>query len=54
MLPEVQVMLVQPCTKLLDKGYKVTVLDLMIYGEDVLPSHPSLTLIKGDIRNRLY
>ena len=38
--------------KLLDKGYKVTVLDLMIYGEDVLPSHPSLTLIKGDIRNR--
>ncbi len=37
---------------LLDKGYLVTVLDLMIYGEDVLPNHPNLALIKGDIRNR--
>jgi nucleoside-diphosphate-sugar epimerase len=37
--------------KLLDKGYKVTVIDLMIYGEDVLPNHESLTKIKGDIRD---
>ncbi len=38
--------------KLLSKGYKVTVLDLMIYGEDVLPDHPSLTKVKGDIRDQ--
>ena len=25
--------------KLLELGYKVTVLDLMIYGENVLPNH---------------
>ena len=37
--------------KLLDKGFKVTVLDLMIYGEDVLPSHENLNKIKGDIRD---
>jgi len=37
--------------KLLSKGYEVTVLDLMIYGEDVLPSHPKLKAVKGDIRN---
>jgi nucleoside-diphosphate-sugar epimerase len=37
--------------KLLKKGYEVTVLDLMIYGEDVLPSHPSLNAVKGDIRD---
>jgi nucleoside-diphosphate-sugar epimerase len=36
---------------LLDEGYNVTVLDLMIYGEDVLRPHPQLTLIKGDIRD---
>ncbi|MFH1005577.1 MAG: SDR family oxidoreductase [Bacteroidota bacterium] len=38
--------------KLLDKGYNVTVLDLMIYGENVLPNHPSIKKIKGDIRDK--
>lgn len=40
--------------KLLQAGYKVTVLDLYIYGEDVLSSvkgHPNLTEIKGDMRD---
>src|SRR5690554_3020089 len=37
--------------KLLDKGYEVTVLDLMIYGEDVLPKHENLSAVKGDIRD---
>ena len=38
--------------KLLSKGYKVSVLDIMIYGEEVLPKHPNLTAIKGDIRDK--
>jgi len=37
--------------RLLQEGHRVTVLDLMIYGEDVLPKNPALTVIKGDIRN---
>ena len=37
---------------LLEIDYKVTVLDLMIYGEDVLPKHPNLQLVKGDIRDQ--
>lgn len=37
--------------KLLDQGHEVTVLDLMIYGEDVLEDHPKLTKVKGDIRD---
>lgn len=37
--------------KLLDAGYKVSVIDLFIYGEEVLPDHPNLTKIKGDIRD---
>ena len=37
--------------KLLDLGNKVTVLDLMIYGEDVLEKHKNLKKIKGDIRD---
>ena len=37
---------------LLEKGYGVTVLDLMIYGEEVLPSHPDLNVVKGDIRDQ--
>jgi len=37
--------------KLLSKGYQVSVIDLMIYGEEVLPNHPNLTKIKGDIRD---
>ncbi len=38
--------------KLLSKGYSVSVIDLMIYGEDVLPRHPNLKIIKGDIRDQ--
>ncbi len=41
--------------KLLKTGYKVKVLDLYIYGEDVFNSckgNPNLEEIKGDIRNR--
>ena len=37
--------------KLLELNYQITVLDLMIYGEDVLNDHARLTKIKGDIRN---
>lgn len=41
--------------ELLFQGYKVTVLDLYIYGEDVLDSvkaHPKLREIKGDMRDK--
>jgi nucleoside-diphosphate-sugar epimerase len=38
--------------KLLKQGYEVTVIDLMIYGEDVLPKDPNLKSVKGDIRDR--
>ena len=38
--------------QLLKEGYDVTVLDLMIYGEDTLPKHPRLTAVKGDIRDQ--
>jgi nucleoside-diphosphate-sugar epimerase len=38
--------------KLLNKGYEVSVIDLMIYGEDVLPEHKNLRKIKGDIRDK--
>lgn len=38
--------------KLLDKGYRVSVIDLFIYGEDVLPEHPNLIKINGDIRDQ--
>ncbi len=37
---------------LLSKGHKVTVLDLMIYGEEVLKFHSNLKIIKGDIRDK--
>ncbi len=37
---------------LLSKGHKVTVIDLMIYGKDVLKMNPNLRVIEGDIRNR--
>jgi len=40
--------------KLLDLGYKVTVLDLFIYGEDVFDSvqgQQGLSIVKGDIRD---
>jgi len=41
--------------KLLTKGYRVKVVDLYLYGEDVLDAvkeHPCLEQIKGDIRDR--
>ncbi len=41
--------------KLLAKEYRVKVLDLYLYGEDVLDAvkdHPNLEQIKGDIRDR--
>tara|TARA_Y100000590_G_C15747165_1_gene1022563 strand:+ start:7090 stop:8073 length:984 start_codon:yes stop_codon:yes gene_type:complete len=37
---------------LLQKDYNITVLDLMIYGENTLPTHKNLKVIKGDIRNK--
>ena len=36
---------------LLSKGYKITVIDLMIYGEEVLKKHRNLKIVKGDIRD---
>jgi nucleoside-diphosphate-sugar epimerase len=39
---------------LLETGYEVTILDLYLYGDDVLSpcrSHPGLREVKGDIRN---
>jgi nucleoside-diphosphate-sugar epimerase len=36
---------------LLDKGHKITVIDLMIYGKEVLSKNPNLKIIKGDIRD---
>ena len=37
---------------LLEKGFEVTVLDLMIYGEHVLQRHDNLNAVKGDIRDQ--
>ena len=37
--------------KLLSLGYKVTVYDLMLYGEEVLDDNENLFKIKGDIRD---
>ncbi len=39
--------------KLLAKGYKVTVLDTLFFGQEGLPQDPNLTVIKGDIRNEV-
>lgn len=36
---------------LLEEGYRVTVFDLYLYGEDVLDPHPNLFQIRGDIRD---
>ena len=36
---------------LLSKGYKITVIDLMIYGENVLEKNKNLRIVKGDIRD---
>jgi nucleoside-diphosphate-sugar epimerase len=37
--------------KLLKKGYDVRVLDLYLYGVNVLEPHPKLEQVRGDIRN---
>lgn len=37
--------------KLLNKGYDVTVYDLMLFGAGGLAPHPRLTVIEGDIRD---
>jgi nucleoside-diphosphate-sugar epimerase len=37
---------------MLEQGFRVTVLDLMIYGEHVLPKHKNLNAVKGDIRDK--
>ena len=37
---------------LINKGHKVTVVDLMIYGSDVLQKNSNLKIIKGDIRDQ--
>ena len=38
--------------KLLNEGHKISVLDLMIYGEEVIQKHANLVMIKGDIRDQ--
>jgi len=38
--------------RLLQDGYKVTVLDLMWYGEDVIDPHVNLKMVNGDIRDQ--
>lgn len=38
--------------KLLALGHKVKVVDLMLYGEDVIKPHQNLEMIKGDIRDQ--
>ena len=38
--------------RLLKEGHEVTVLDLMIYGEEVLSQHENLVILKGDIRDK--
>ena len=38
---------------LLDQNHKITVFDLMIYGDKVINDHKNLTKIKGDIRDEL-
>lgn len=36
---------------LLAEGFRVTVYDLYMYGEDIFPAHPHLTQVKGDVRD---
>ena len=39
--------------KLLDQGYRVRVIDLFLFGHDVLPEdHPHLECVEGDIRDQ--
>ena len=37
--------------QLLDRGYKVTVYDILYFGSDFLPKHPNLKVVQGDIRD---
>lgn len=37
--------------RLLALGHSVTVFDLMLYGEDVIDSHPRLEMVKADLRD---
>lgn len=40
--------------KLLEQGYRVRVIDLFLFGHDILPSdHPKLERVEGDIRDRM-
>ena len=39
-------------SRLLNEGYVVTVIDLMIFGEGILPDHQRLRSVKGDIRDK--
>lgn len=38
--------------RLLELGHTVTVLDLMLYGDDVIDAHDRLNMVKGDLRDR--
>jgi nucleoside-diphosphate-sugar epimerase len=38
--------------KLLVAGYRVRVIDLFLFGDDVLPADPALEIVKGDIRDQ--
>ncbi len=38
--------------ELIEKGYDVTVIDLLIYGENVFKNYKKVKLIKGDIRDQ--
>lgn len=38
-------------SKLLETGYEVVVYDLMLFGAEVLPQHPRLQVIEGDVRD---
>ena len=38
--------------KLLDRGYRVRVIDLFLFGDGVLPTHPRLETVRGDIRDQ--
>lgn len=38
--------------KLLAAGYGVRVIDLFLFGDDVLPRHPALECVRGDIRDQ--
>ena len=37
--------------KLLARGYRVRIIDLFLFGTDVLPKHAALELVKADIRD---